>query len=204
MNWNITIISAKLLGSKGGTTANAVKAFDYLTDLKVRHGMNIIATNNSWSGSGYSQALYNAISRANDQGILFSAVAGNGNAKGIGLDNDIVPNYPSNYDLPNVISVAAISDDGTLAPFSNWGETTVHLGVPGVNIWSTIAYNSYASYSGTSMVVTHVTGAAALYKSTHPDANAADIKSAILNSTTPTPSLSGKTISGGRLNVSGF
>ena len=204
MNWNITIISAKFLGTKGGTTADAVKALDYITDLKVRHHMNIVATNNSWSGGGYSQALYNAISRANAQGILFIAAAGNGDAQGVGLDNDSVPNYPSNYNLPNVIAVAAIAEDGSLASFSNWGATTVHLGAPGVNIWSTIAYNLYASYSGTSMAAPHVTGAVALYKSTHPSATAADIKSAILSSTTPTPSLIGKTISGGRLNVSGF
>ena len=151
MNWNITIISTKFLGPNGGTTADAVKALDYLTDLKVRHGMNIIATNNSWGGGGFSQALYNAISRANDQGILFIAAAGNGNANGVGLNNDSIPNYPSNYDLPNVIAVAAIADDGSLAPFSNWGASTVHLGAPGVNIWSTTAYNMYASYSGTSM-----------------------------------------------------
>ena len=50
----------------------------------------------------------------------------------------------------------------------------------------------------------HVTGAAALYASTHPGATAAQIKAAILNSTIATPSLQGKTVTGGRLNVSGF
>lgn len=204
VNWNITIIATKFLSPTGGTTVNVIKAIDYITDLKVRHGMNIIATNNSWSGGGFSQALYNAISRANAQNILFIAASGNGMGNGIGLDNDVTPDYPANYDLPNVISVAALAEDGTLAPFSNWGATTVHLGAPGINIWSTTAYNNYISYNGTSMAAPFVTGAAALYKSTHPDATAADIKSAILNSTTPTPSLEGKTISGGRLNVSGF
>ena len=49
---------------RGGTTANAIKAVDYFTDLKSRHGLNIVATNNSWGGGGYSQALYDAIERA--------------------------------------------------------------------------------------------------------------------------------------------
>ena len=204
MDWNISIISAKFIGTKGGNTVDAVKAIDYITDLKVRHSMNIVATNNSWNSSGFSQALYNAISRANDQGILFIAAAGNGNANGQGLNNDSIPTYPANFNLPNVISVAAIADNGSLAPFSNWGTTTVHLGAPGVNILSTIGNNLYAFYSGTSMAAPFVTGAAALYKSTHPAATAAEIKAAILNSTSPTPSLTGKTISGGRLNVSGF
>ncbi|MGB9611876.1 MAG: S8 family serine peptidase, partial [Bryobacteraceae bacterium] len=56
--WNVKLITAKFLGRRGGTTANAVKAVDYITDLKLRHGLNIVATNNSWGGGGYSQALY--------------------------------------------------------------------------------------------------------------------------------------------------
>jgi subtilisin family serine protease len=54
------------------------------------------------------------------------------------------------------------------------------------------------------MATPHVTGAAALYKSINPSASAAQIKEAILNSVIATPSLSGTTSSGGRLNVSGF
>ena len=64
--------------------------------------------------------------------------------------------------------------------------------------------SGYASYSGTSMATPHVTGAAALYASTRPGVTAAQIKAAILNSTVPTPSLQGKTVTGGRLDVSGF
>jgi hypothetical protein len=88
MNWNITLISGKFLGLFGGTAANSVKAVDYFTDLKNRHGLNIVATNNSWGGGGYSQALYDAISRANNAGILFIAAAGNGGSDGIGDNND--------------------------------------------------------------------------------------------------------------------
>ena len=54
------------------------------------------------------------------------------------------------------------------------------------------------------MATPHVTGAAALYASTHPGSSAATIKAAILSTATATPSLSGKTVTGGRLNVSGF
>jgi subtilisin family serine protease len=204
VNWNITLISAKFLGRNGGTTANAVKAVDYITDLKQRHGLNIVATNNSWGGGGSSQALLEAIRRANTANILFIAAAGNGGSDGVGDNNDITANYPSNYDVANVIAVAAIKSDGTLASFSNYGRTTVHLGAPGYGVWSSTALNTYSSYSGTSMATPHVTGGAALYASTHPGSTAAQIKTALLNSTTPTSSLSNKTVTGGRLNVGGF
>lgn len=103
-----------------------------------------------------------------------------------------------------MIAVASITSSGGRSSFSNYGATTVDIGAPGSGIWSTTAKNSYSSYSGTSMATPHVTGAAALYASTHPGATAATIKSAILSSAVPTPSLAGKTVTGGRLNVSGF
>lgn len=204
VNWEVTIISCKFLGRRGGTTANAVKAVDYLTDLKKRHGVNIVASNNSWGGGGFSQTLFDAIARANDNNILFVAAAGNGGNDGVGDNNDAVANYPSNYDNPNVIAVASITSSGGLSSFSNYGATKVDLGAPGSGIYSTLPPDTYGSYSGTSMATPHVTGGVALYAATHPGSTAAQIKSAILSSTVSTGSLSGKCVSGGRLNVSGF
>jgi subtilisin family serine protease len=196
VNWRVTIISAKFLGANGGTTANAVRAIDYVTDLKLRHGLNIVATNNSWGGGGFSQALRDAIERANQAGILFVAAAGNA-----GANNDTTPNYPSNYTNANVIAVAAITSTGALASFSNFGATTVDIGAPGSGIISTTAFNTYSNYSGTSMATPHVTGAIALYASVNPGASAAQIKNAILSSAVPTASLAGRTVTGGRLDV---
>ena len=199
VNWNITIISAKFLGSSGGTTANAIKAIDYLTDLKTRHAINMVASNNSWGGGGFSLALKEAIDCANVQNILFVAAAGNS-----GSNNDVTASYPSNYTSANIIAVAAINNTGALASFSSYGATTVDIGAPGVGINSTTALNTYSSYSGTSMATPHVTGGVALYAAYHPGSSAATIKSAVLSSAVPTASLSGKTVTGGRLNVSGF
>jgi subtilisin family serine protease len=208
VNWSVKMISAKFLGRNGGTTANSIKAVDYITDLKTRDGLNIVATNNSWGGGGFSQGLQDAIERANAADILFIAAAGNGGSDGVGDNNDAVANYPSNYPNANIIAVAAITSSGGLASFSNYGATTVDIGAPGSGIYSTVPTKSgtsgYSSYSGTSMATPHVTGAAALYASTHPGSSAATIKNAILSSATPTASLTNKCATGGRLNVGGF
>ncbi|WP_155298842.1 S8 family peptidase [Deinococcus kurensis] len=205
VNHNVTFISGKFLGRRGGNSADAIKAVNYFVDLKNRHGLNIVALNNSWGGGGFSQALLDAIVAAAKANILFIAAAGNS-----GTDNDATASYPSNYDTTagagydSVIAVAAIDKAGALASFSQYGKTTVDIGAPGVAITSSVPYNTYSSYNGTSMATPHVTGGAALYASTHPGATAAQIRAAILGSATPTASLSGKTVTGGRLNVSGF
>jgi thermitase len=218
VNWHVTMIPAKFLGPGGGTTADAVSAIDYIIDLKTRHGLNIVATNNSWGGGSYSQALHDAIIRAANADILFVAAAGNGNFFGLGLDNDTAPYYPSSYNTmagtptqaaasyDAVIAVASIMSTGATTTFSNYGQTTVDLGAPGSGIWSTTPNNGYRSFSGTSMAAPHVTGAAALYASLNPLAPASIIKSALLDSAlaAPTASLDNITVTNGRLDIRYF
>ena len=154
--------------------------------------------------NGFSQALYDAVERANTKNILFVAAAGNGGSDGVGDNNDAVASYPSNMTNSNIIAVAAITNTGAKSGFSNYGATTVDIGAPGSAIWSSTAYNTLSSYNGTSMATPHVTGGVALYAASHPGATAAEIKNAIMSSAVPTASLSGKCVTGGRLNVSGF
>lgn len=211
VNWNVSVISTKFLGPTGGYTSDAVSAINYLRDLKTRHGLNIVASSNSWGGGGYSSAMHTAIIRAAKQGILFVAAAGNASS-----NNDTTANYPSNYttlqgtsiespaSYEAVIAVAAITSTGALASFSNYGATTVDIGAPGSGIVSTVPNSSYASYSGTSMATPHLSGAIALYASVYPYATAEQIRSALLGSAAPTTSLIGRTATGGRLSLNGL
>lgn len=205
VNWDVSMISARFLDGGSGFISGAILALDYITDLKWRHGLNIVATNNSWTGGGNSQAMQEAIVRSAQQDILFVTSAGNQSS-----DNDLLPSYPTAYDTTPyigydaVISVAAINRYGQLADFSNYGNTAVDLGAPGVDILSSLPRNYYYSLSGTSMAAPHVTGAVALYASRYPGSTAEQIRTALLASTIPTPSLEGITASGGRLDVLKF
>jgi subtilisin family serine protease len=199
MCWKVKMLHVKFLGAGGGTTANAIKSVDYITDMKTRHKLNIVATNNSWGGGGFSQGLKDAIDRGAAENILFVAAAGNGSS-----NIDSFPFYPASYTSAGLIAVASLNSNGTMSSFSNWGVTSVDLGAPGGGILSTVPTNQYASYSGTSMAAPHVTGGIAMYAKTHPGLTAAQLKAAILGTTTATASMAGKTVTGGRLNVSTY
>lgn len=197
--WNVKMIGCKFLNASGsGSTSGAITCIDYMTDLKTNRGVNLIATNNSWGGGGYSSALVDAITRAHTAGIVFVAAAGND-----GLNNDSVASYPSNYPIDNVIAVAAIDQSGALASFSNYGATMVDIGAPGVSILSTYPGNQYAFLNGTSMAAPQVTGALALLRAYRPTLSMSASINAILQSGSALSSLNGKTVTGDNLNVYG-
>lgn len=195
VNWRASIVPLKFLGPEGGFVSDAVEAIDYA----VAEGVDI--SNNSWGGGFYSQTLKDAIDRADAAGHLFVAAAGNGGSDGMGDDNDQNPFYPASYDSSNIISVAATNKGDYLTRFSNYGDTTVDLGAPGLNILSTLPGNDYGYFSGTSMAAPHVAGTAALIKSTSPGLDDNQIKTQIMSYVDERPALQGKTVSGGRLNA---
>lgn len=196
VNWNLKIMPLKFLSaSGGGTTQGAIEAIEYAIEMKNR-GVNIRVLNNSWGGSGYSQALEDAVEAANEAGILFVAAAGNSAA-----DNDSLPSYPANFNVPNVISVAAVDRNGNLASFSNYGLNTVHLAAPGVDILSTVPGASYSSFDGTSMATPHVAGVAGLVLSNESSLNTAELKSRLLNTVQPLSTLTGAMQSPGVVNA---
>jgi thermitase len=196
INWQVKIMPLKFLGRGGfGTTADAIKAINYAIDRK-KHGVNVRVINASWGSTSKSKALEDVIRAAGEQGILFVAAAGND-----GSDNDRRPHYPSNYDLPNVISVAALDRNDQLTSFSNFGIKTVHVAAPGKDILSTWLNDAYRDASGTSMAAPQVSGVAALILSKEPNLSVEKLKARILKSVDKLESLNGKVASGGRINA---
>ncbi len=189
--WTVRLMPLKAADAQGYlSSSDTAEAVRYAAD----NGADIISA--SYGGSSFSQTEFDAQIYANTKGVLFVAAAGNENS-----NNDATPVYPASYDVPNIVSVAATDADDNLASFSNYGQTSVDLAAPGVNIWSTIPDGSYESMQGTSMATPHVAGAAALLLSVNPTFSHLQLKQALLNTVDPVFALAEKTVSGGRLNL---
>ena len=194
INWKVKIMPLKFLGRGGfGSASDAIEAINYAIDRK-KHGVNIRMISASWGSTSSSKALEDTIRAAGDAGILFVAAAGND-----GSDNDRRPHYPSNYDLPNVISVAALDRNDHLASFSNFGVKTVHIAAPGKDILSTWLNDGYREASGTSMATPYVSGVAALIIANEPKISMEKLRERLLNTADKLDTLDGRVATGGRV-----
>ncbi len=166
------IVGGQFIGNDGGgSLGDAILAMNSVAQL----GAKII--NMSWGGAPCVQNLKSAMETLSSQGILLVTAAGNE-----GTNSDYSPAYPAAFGLLNQINVAATTIDDFMIYFSNRGYRTVHIGAPGVGIFSTVPGNKIESMDGTSMSAPLVSGVAALLLSARPQATAQQIKMAILNS----------------------
>jgi|GEM_PF-1954834 subtilisin family serine protease len=198
VNWQLKLLACRFMDINGsGFVSDAIKCLDYVLDLKLNHGIDIVATNNSWGSGTYSQALYNAVAEHDAAGILFVASAGNSNSQ--------AKFYPAAFDLPNVISVAAHDEQGVRADFSNYGRDWVDISAPGVAILSSTLDDDFVLASGTSMASPMVTGVAALLKAAEPALTMQQLRARILASGVPATDalLAAQTASGNLLLASG-
>jgi len=145
-----------------------IRVFDengagYLSDVirgvrwATNNGADVI--NLSLGGTGYSQAMADAIRHASSRGTVVVMAAGN--------EGGASPEYPAAHAIDHGIAVGAVQRDGRLANFSNRAGSQLldYVTAPGVGITSTLPGNRYGRYSGTSMAAPHVAGVAGLLKS---------------------------------------
>lgn len=187
VNQKANLMAVKIFGENGATASGIIRGIQYASRMGAR------VANNSWGGGSYNEGIKEAFA---ESPTLHMLSAGNN-----GKNNDTYDRYPGDYNLPNFIRVAATDHNDDLASYSNWAPTTVELGAPGTQVYSTIPGDRYGSKSGTSMATPHVTGAAALLLSHEPGLSNEEVKEKILSGGDPVPSLEGKTISGVRLNL---
>lgn len=187
----LQIMPLKFLdGSGSGATTDAIKAIQYA----VNNGAKVI--NNSWGGGSYSAALHEALSAAYEGQTFVTAAAGNESS-----NNNVVPTYPANYDVPNLASIASTTDLDLLSSFSNFGSTTVHIGSPGSSILSTFPNNTFGRSSGTSMAAPLVAGIAAMILYERPTMTGYQAKEIILAQSESQSSLAEKTTTKSRVNA---
>lgn len=163
---------------------------------------NMDVTNNSyyvdpfefWCGdqdlqAPAKEAVRRAVAYATGKGVVHAAAAGNSSydlankTTDSASPNDTTPitrqvnatchDIPT--ELPGVVTVSAISQNGRLAYFSNYGTGVIDVAAPGRAILSTIPGGQYGLKNGTSMASPHVAGVLALLKSTHPHARPAQL-----------------------------
>ena len=194
VSWDVNVMALKFLDENGeGNTADAANAIDFA----VTNGARIV--NASWGGPSFSQALYGSIRRAGERGTLVVAAAGNE-----GFNADTKPDYPAAFDLPNIVSVAATDRTDRLLDFSNYGAKSVDLAAPGDDITSTVPVltdpSGYAAFSD-------IHGGTLRQRCRGPvpvEVPASERRpdqGRTSQSTDKLPTLAGKTVTGGRLNI---
>ena len=186
---HVKVMAVKALGGSdgSGTTASIIQAIQYAE----ANGAQIC--NLSLGSSQNDPALYRTIASSK---MLFVVAAGND-----GTDLETAPSYPASYDLDNLIAVANIRYDGELDPTSSYGAASVDLAAPGSYILSTTPGNTYSYMTGTSMAAPMVSAAAAMVYSAFPKATLADVKDILLASVHKLDSLTGRTATGGMLDL---
>jgi subtilisin family serine protease len=209
VNWSVGLMSLKFLDQFGfGDTLDAIDAVLYakmMRDLWVStnhaKGANVRVLNASFGGALFSQQFLDAVNAANTSGIMLVAAAGNVDNGTLEPNNDLIPHFPSSFDAPNIMAVAASNQADALAGFSHFGATSVDIAAPGSGILSTTPGNTYSIFDGTSMAAPQVSGAAALLWAQNQNLTVQQVKNLLMANGTVISGFGDKILSNRRLNV---
>jgi subtilisin family serine protease len=230
VNWSVGLMSLKFLDADGfGDTADAIIACQYAHTMRTlwestshARGANIKVVNASFGGAFFNQSFLEAIQALNSAGVLFVTAAGNVENGTRERNNDLVPHFPSSFDVPNIVAVASTDALDSLSEFSHFGATSVDLAAPGEAILSTTppcvnpnpqtcfpsfpegfsdTDDTYSVFDGTSMSAPYVSGAAALLWAQNPGLTVQRVKNLLLLNGDIIPAMADKSYSGRRLNV---
>lgn len=181
--WNVKIMPLKV-GNRGDLSSAAIlAAYEHIRTHAAAHNIRIV--NASYGGPSHSQLEFDAIRKLRDLGILFVAAAGNEDSN----TDRAVRAYPANYDLDNIVSVAATNRQDNISSFSQYGALTVDIAAPGLQIVTTRYDNAYnynagtrasSGVSGTSFSSPYVAGIAALIAMEYPTASYHEIKARLI------------------------
>ncbi|MDR2883861.1 MAG: S8 family serine peptidase [Deferribacteraceae bacterium] len=165
------------------------------------NGAPIVAVNMSFGGGRASEAEFRAFSALKEAGIIVVAAAGNDMAD---MDNPSTRSYPAEYNLDNIITVAALSEELNLSSYSNYGGTTA-IAAPGDRILSLDHINNgFVISSGTSMAAPFVTGVLLAGQALNPTLTAAQLMNILYDSADNTLELKNYVKQGRRINVGAF
>ncbi|GBD55062.1 S8 family serine peptidase [Microcystis aeruginosa NIES-298] len=172
--YNSRIMALKIANTDSNNnwinTGNLAQAIRYAVD----NGARVINMSLRWSDS---TALRDALAYAASRNVITVSAAGNSSGSS--------PGTPAYYATQYGFSVGAVDSSRTIASFSNRAGTNSsmqHVMAPGVNVYSTVPGNGYASYSGTSMAAPHVAGVVALMLGANPNLTHAQVRSILTSS----------------------
>ncbi len=193
---NVKIMTLKIVGNvRELREKNLAAAIRFAVD----NGARIINMSFGKPYTLYKKLVDDAVSYALKKDVLLILAAGN-NAENL----DEVPHYPDPVNKANwmVVGASSLKDDESLkASFSNYGQKSVDIFAPGVNIYSTVPGSKYQSWDGTSMAAPVVSGIAALIREYYPAFTAAQVKEIIMQSVVKRDILKDKCVTGGVVNA---
>lgn len=199
---NVQIMMLKVVGNiRELRDENLAQAIRFATD----HGAKVINLSFGKPYTWNKKAVDDAVKYAMHQDVLLVHAAGNA-----GEDLDNQPHFPNPVYLDGKgrmeawieVGASGPKDDSTLVPFfSNYGKESVDVFAPGVQIYSTLPFNQYAFFDGTSMAAPMVAGLAALIREYYPSLNAKQVKEVIMKSVVKRDILKDKCATGGIVNA---